>query len=164
MATFIGSSNFGDGGGRQVWNNQYGNLRGDRRHQLKLYGYYNFSWNGSAGVYAIAQSGQPWEIWDVEFYRDLLTAIGSSSTSDTARFAEPAGSRRTSSHYQVDLNYTQNFRLGDRYNVRVRADLFNVLDKQTGYDIEPRVGFSNLGEPRDFFDPRRLQILVGFQF
>ena len=32
-AIFIGSSNIGDGAGRQLWNMKYGNLRGDRRKQ-----------------------------------------------------------------------------------------------------------------------------------
>jgi hypothetical protein len=32
---FIGSSYLADGSGRQIWQNRYGNLRGDRRHQLK---------------------------------------------------------------------------------------------------------------------------------
>lgn len=157
--TFIGSSFIADGAGRQLWNFREGNLRGDRRHQLKLYGYYNFDWNGTAGVYAIYQSGQPWEIWDVEVYRDLT-----SSTSDTSRFAEPAGSRTTSSHYQIDLSYTQSFKFANRYTVQLRADLFNVTDRQTGYNIQNKRNSANFGEPRSFFEPRRLQLAVRFQF
>ncbi len=175
---FIGSSNLADGAGRQLWNDKYGNLRGDRRHQLKLYGYYNFPWNASAGAYAIYQSGQPWEAWNVLFYRRFT-----GSQSDTIRFgfcgppdpndpdnpcpnaqAEPAGNRRTSDHYQIDLNYTQNFELSDRFNFQVRADLFNVFDKQTGYNINPDQRSAGFGEPRDFFNPRRLQVMVKFEF
>ena len=156
---FVGSSFIADGAGRQLWNFREGNLRGDRRHQLKLFGYYNFDWNGSAGIYAIYQSGQPWEAWNVEIYRALT-----GSSSDTSRFAEPAGSRTTSDHYQVDLSYTQGFKLSDRYNIEVRADLFNVLDRQTGYNIQNKVNSANFGEPRDFFNPRRLQLLVKFEF
>jgi hypothetical protein len=156
---FIGSSFLADGAGRQIWDNRYGNLRGDRRHQLKVFGYHNFEWNGSVGAYAIFQSGQPWEPWSSEVYRDLTT-----STSDTSRFAEPAGSRTTSDHYQLDLNYTHNFGLGGRYNIQVRADLFNVFDKQTGYNIQNQVSLASFGEPRNFYDPRRLQLQVRFQF
>ncbi len=36
----LGSSNLADGPGRQLWDSKYGNLHGDRRHQLKLFGYY----------------------------------------------------------------------------------------------------------------------------
>jgi hypothetical protein len=158
-AIFIGSSFIADGAGRQLWNFREGDLRGDRRHLLKLYGFYNFDWNGSAGVYAIYQSGQPWEAWDVEVYRFFTT-----STSDTSRFAEPAGSRTTSDHYQIDLNYTQNFRFGGRYNVQLRADLFNAFDKQTGYNIQNKVNEGGFGDPRDFFNPRRLQLAVKLEF
>ncbi len=158
-ATFVGSSFIADGAGRQLWNFREGNLRGDRRHQLKLYGYYNFDWNGSAGAFFVFQSGQPWEAWNVEIYRDLT-----GSSSDTSRFAEPAGSRTTSSHYQLDLNYTQNFRVRSRYGFQVRADLYNVTDNQTGYNIQNKVNSAGFGEARSFFDPRRLQVAVKFSF
>lgn len=157
--TFIGSSNIADGPGRQLWNMKYGDLHGDRRHQLKLFGYYLLPWDASAGAYAVYQSGQPWEAWDVEVYRALTT-----STSNTIRFAEPAGSRRSPAHYQIDLNYTQNFKLGDRFGIRVRGDVFNVLDKQTGYAYQPVVSSASFGQPTDYFDPRRFQLSVTFEF
>lgn len=157
-AIFVGSSFLADGAGRQLWDNRYGNLRGDRRHQFKAFGSYNFDWNASAGFYAIYQSGQPWEAWDVEVYRDLT-----GSTSDTSRFAEPAGSRTTDDHYQLDLNYTHNFPIG-RYNVQLRGDVFNVFDNQTGYNIQNQVNSAGFGVPRTYFNPRRLQVAVRFEF
>ena len=156
---FIGSSNIADGAGRQLWNMKYGDLHGDRRHQLKVYGTYYLDWNGSVGAYAIYQSGKPWEAWNVEVYRQYT-----GSQSDTIRFAEPAGSRRSPDHYQLDLNYTQSFDLGDRYDVQVRLDVFNVFDKQTGYDYNPDQREASFGEPEKFFDPRRLQLAVKFGF
>jgi hypothetical protein len=165
---FIGSSFLADGAGRQVWDNRYGWLRGDRRHQVKLYGFYRLPWNASAGAYGIYQSGQPWEAWSFTPYTHLTT-----STSNVSRFAEPAGSRRTSDHYQVDLNYTQNFTLAGRYTVQLIGDLFNLFDKQTGYDIQnqgfdvrtdPPTPSATFGEPRRFFNPRRFQLAVRFQF
>jgi hypothetical protein len=156
---FIGSSFIADGAGRQLWDFRYGNLRGDRRHQIKMFGYYNFRWNGSAGAYAIYQSGEPWEAWNVEVYRNLT-----GSSSDTSRFAEPAGSRTTSDHYQVDLNYTQHFLFGGRYDFELRGDVFNVTDNQTGYNIQNKVNSAGFGEPRSFFNPRRFQLAVRFSF
>ncbi len=156
---FIGSSFISDGAGRQLWNFRYGNLRGDRRHQLKAYGYYNFDWNGSVGAYGIYQSGQPWEAWDVEVYRALT-----GSSSDTSRFAEPAGSRTTEAHYQVDLNYTQRFPFGDRYSFELRADVFNAFDNQTGYNIQNKRNSANFGSARTFFLPRRFQLAAKFTF
>ncbi len=161
---FVGSSNIADHAGRQLWDLKYGYLRGDRRNQLKAFGYYNLNWNASAGAFFVYQDGQPWETWDVEFYRDQLTSIGSGSTSDTIRFSEPAGSRRSDSHYQIDFNYTQNFNIGSRYLIKLRADLFNLFDNQTGYNIENRKNSAGYSDPRSFFRPRRLQLTVGFEF
>jgi hypothetical protein len=158
-AIFVGSSFIADGAGRQLWDFKYGDLRGDRRHQLKLYGFYELPWNANTGAFAIFQSGQPWEIWDVEVYRALT-----SSTSNTSRFAEPAGSRTADDHWQIDLNYTQDFPIGDRLNIQLRADLFNVFDEQTGYDIQPVRSAADFGQARRLFEPRRLQLAVRFEF
>jgi hypothetical protein len=155
---FIGSSFIGDGAGRQLWNFRDGNLRGDRRHMLKVYGYYQLNWNATAGAYAIYQSGQPWEMWSYEPYIALTT-----STSDSGRYAEPAGSRHSPDHYQLDLNYTQNIKL-QRYNVQLVGDLYNVFDKQTGYNYDPAFHSSTFGTPRNYWSPRLFQFTVRFQF
>lgn len=158
-ARFIGSSSIGDGMGRQPWNFKDGNLRGDRRHKLKMYGFYKFDFDATLGAFLVYQSGQPWEAWNVEYYwgqRDF--------ENDTIRFAEPAGSRTTDAHWQLDLNYTQNFRVGDSQNVQLRADLYNALDNQTGYNVNPDQRSSTFGDPRSYNTPRRLQLAVKYQF
>jgi hypothetical protein len=159
MNTFIGSSNIGDGAGRQLWNFKYGNLRGDRPHLLKVYGYRQLPWKASAGAFFVFQSGQPWQAQSYEPYRNLTT-----STSDSNRYAEPAGSQRSDAHWQVDLNYIQNIRLKGRLNLQLAADLFNVFNEQTGYDIEPQVHNSAFGTPRKYYDPRRFQLAARLQF
>lgn len=156
---FIGSSFIGDDAGRQLWNFREGRLRGDRPHMLKLYGFYGLMWNASVGAFMFAQSGHPWEAWSYEPYIALTN-----NTSDTSRFAEPAGSRRTDPHYQLDLNYTQNVRLGTRLNLQVAGDLFNVFNKQTGYTPQPGVHNSEFGKPRVYWDPRRFQLAARLQF
>ena len=154
---FIGSSNLADGRGRQLWNMKDGLLHGDRTHLLKLYGYYELTWNAAVGFYGLYQSGAPWETWDGSLY---------GYSSDTIRNAEPAGSRRSSAHYQLDLNYVQNFYFGstDRYAFQLRADLFNVFDNQTGYNIDPYIDNAGYATPRNYFNPRRLQLLAKFLF
>lgn len=157
---FIGSSNLADGAGRQIWDNKEGDLRGDRRHLLKVLGYYSLPWSATLGGFFVAQSGQPWEAWDYRAYQPLV----GSNTSDLIRNAEPAGTRLAPSHWQLDLNYTQNLRFGGRYNLIVAADLFNVFNKQTGYNFEPARNNSNFGNPRTYFSPRRLELNARFQF
>jgi hypothetical protein len=163
---FIGSSFIADGAGRQLWDFRDGDMRGDRRHMFKIYGSYtldfrvgNYQWDATVGGYLVAQSGQPWESWNYELYRALTT-----STSDTSRFGEPAGSRRTPAHAQLDLNYTQSFRLKDRYRAQIALDLFNVTNKQTGYNFQPSVHLASFGAPRNYFDPRRFQIALRLLF
>jgi hypothetical protein len=156
---FIGSSNIADGAGRQLWDFKDGDLRGDRTHLLKVYGYRRLGWNATFGAFVLAQSGQPWERWSLEPYRALTT-----STVETNRYAEKAGSRRSPAHWQLDLSYTQNFKVRGRGSFQVTADLFNVFDKQTGYSFEPRSLNSAFGTPRLFFDPRRLQVAARFMF
>jgi hypothetical protein len=156
---FIGSSNIADGAGRQLWDFKEGRLRGDRPHLVKVYGYYQVPWRASIGAYAFAQSGQPWEGWSVEPYRALTT-----STDVTNRYAEPAGSRRAPSHYQLDLNYTQDFRIQQRLKLQIVGDLFNVFNKQTGYDFQPNMQSTSFNTPRAYFDPRRFQIAARLQW
>jgi len=154
---FIGSSSLADGRGRQLWNMKDGLLHGDRTHLLKLYGFYDLNWNAAVGFYGLYQSGQPWETWDG-------TPYGYSS--DTIRFVEKAGKNRSSAHYQLDLNYVQNFYFGGsgRYNVQLRADLFNVFNTQTGYNVDPYIDNAGYGKPRNYFNPRRLQLMAKFIF
>jgi hypothetical protein len=156
---FIGSSNIADGAGRQLWDFKEGELRGDRPHLLKLYGYRHLAWNGTVGLFTVFQSGQPWEMWSFEPYRTLTT-----STVETNRYAEPAGSRRSPMHWQLDLNYTQNFKLRGRATFQLVADCFNVFDKQTGYSFEPRRANSAFGTARLNFDPRRVQVAARVMF
>jgi hypothetical protein len=136
-AIFIGSSNIGDAAGRQLWDNKYGNLRGDRRNVLKVNGTYTLPWRATTGAFFLYQSGQPFQIESALAYRNLTT-----STSDTNRYAEPAGSRKSPAHHQLDWNYTQNVPIGHGLNFQLVADVFNVFNKQTGYNYETRIGTS----------------------
>ena len=156
---FVGSSNIADGAGRQMWDNRLGTLRGDRPHAFKMYGSYFLPWRANAGFFVMAQSGQPWERWSYEPYRTLTT-----STTDTNRFEEPAGSRRTSPHAQLDLKYTQNLPLRARLNAQLDIDLFNVTNAQTGYNPQPSVHSAVFGGARNFYDPRRVQVAFRLQF
>ncbi|HVR42743.1 MAG TPA: carboxypeptidase-like regulatory domain-containing protein [Thermoanaerobaculia bacterium] len=158
QSIFIGSSNIADAAGRQIWDNKYGDLRSDRPHLLKVYGYYSLPWNATAGAYGVFQSGHAWEAWAHQPYSHLT-----GSTSDTNRYAEPAGSRRTDSHYQVDVSYTQNIPLAG-VNLQLIADIFNLTDNQTGYNPQPSLNSSQFGVSRSHYAPQRFQLAVRLQF
>jgi hypothetical protein len=156
---FIGSSNIGDGAGRQLWNFKEGRLHGDRPHALKMYGYYSLGWNATVGGFFTAQSGQIWEATSVQPYVQYT-----SSTSATNRYAEPAGSRRTDAWYLLDLNYIQNIPLGGRYRMQAIVDLYNVFNSQTGYNYVSNLQSTLFNTPQSFLSPRRVQISAKFQF
>jgi len=44
------------------------------------------------------------------------------------------------------------------------VDLFNVFNKQTGYNINPQAHSSTFGEARNYYDPRRVQIAFRVRF
>lgn len=134
-AIFIGSSNIGDGAGRQLWDFKYGDLRGDRRHVVKFTTGYDLPWRATVGAFGLYQSGQPYQLESVLPFRPLT-----GSTSDTNRYAEPAGRRKTPAHHQVDLKYTQDLPSFAGVTFQVIADVFNLYDKQTGFDYETRIG------------------------
>ena len=85
-------------------------------------------------------------------------------SSSTSRYAEAAGSRRGASHWQMDLNYTQNYALSDGVTLKFRADVYNAFNKQTGYNYDPVKSDTNFGNPRSFYNPRRLQLSIGLTF
>jgi hypothetical protein len=39
-----------------------------------------------------------------------------------------------------------------------------LFDKQTGYNYQPSIHSATYGEPRSFFDPRRLEMTLRFEF
>lgn len=132
---FIGSSNIADSAGRQLWDFKEGDLRGDRRHVAKIRGVYSLPWNATAGAFGVWQSGQPYQLESVLPYRAFT-----GSTSDTNRYAEPAGRRRSPSQYNVDFNYTQNIGLPRGLNLQLAFDVFNLTNNQVGYNYETRIG------------------------
>ena len=148
QATFIGSSNIGDSWYGQLWGSfTDGNLRANRTWQVKSYGAYEFPWDASLGYLAYYQSGHTWaHQWASTFY------------------LEPRGSRETPSHFQLDLNYSQRVNITDDYGLLLRLDVFNVFDKQTGYNPQPRYDDSELGVYRSHENPRRVQLTASISF
>ena len=150
---FIGSSNIGDGAGRQLWDMKLGRLRGDRPFAMKLFGTYQLDWHASVGAFFVAQSGQPWETHSYLPYAALTT-----STSNTDRYSEPAGSHRSAFHNQLDLNYTQELPFLQRYRAGVVFYVYNVFNKQTGYNVDPNFNSATYAQPISFYDPVRLEM------
>ena len=111
----------------------------------------SLNWNATAGAYLVAQSGQPWESWSYEPYISLTT-----STSDTARFAEPAGSRRDRRTLAARSELHAERPARGPINLQLAADLFNVNNRQTGYNFQPSVHDSTFNHAARLLRPAAL--------
>ena len=52
----------------------------------------------------------------------------------------------------------------DRFNIQLRGEVFNVMDNQTGYNIQNKFNSAEYGTPRTYYRPRRFQLTAAFQF
>ena len=156
---FIGSSFIADGAGRQLWDFSDGDMRGDRRHVVKVYGYYSLKWDATVGAYAFAQSGQPWETWSYE---------PPSRSPPTPPTPHGTRTRRVETHESARtarLEIRPELPPGPHVRFQIDADLFNVFNGQTGYNVNPGAHAGPaFGVARNFFDPRRFQIAARMRF
>ena len=111
------------------------------------------------GFYAIAQSGQPWETHSFQPYAALTTC-----TSNTDRYAEPAGSHRAPSHAQLDLNYTQDVPFLKRYQRRDRRLCVQRVQLADRLQHPAELQRGRLRQPHSFFDPRRIELTLRLIF
>jgi hypothetical protein len=168
---YLGSSQIADGAGRQLWNNKYGNLSGDRRHKLKVFGSYDLPWQAKVGAYFIYQSGQPWQLNNWTIYQKDIDAEAAHGVDITDRedynaYGEAAGSRVTPAHWQLDLTYTQTFWKTKRYRLEGQVDIFNVFNRQTEYNFYANVNDNpaRVGLAVSAMNPRRAQFSIKFLF
>ena len=60
----------------------------------------------------------------------------------------------------MDLSYRQRIDTLFGLEATLRADLFNVFDRQTAYNMNPYSRDPTFGLPRSRFNPRRLLLSV----
>ena len=114
--------------------NSYGPLSGDRKHQLKANGSYEFpEWGLSIGASAFYLSGTP------------ISAMGASDldpyfyTGRWELFHFPRGSQgRTPDTTQLDLNLVYTKSISKLVTLRAMLDITNVLDSQTTTAVDQR--------------------------
>jgi len=115
-------------------------------------------------VIALTDLAADRQLCPVEDFRKCVREVLLRKGSEILSYGEPAGSRQTDAHYQLDLSYTQNFPIGDRFNILLRGEVFNVTDNQTGYNMQPMENSAGFAEPQDYIRPRRFQVTAAFQF
>jgi hypothetical protein len=146
-----------------------GNLPGDRRHNIKVYGAYAITENLVMGANLAIAAGRPW------------TALGAGYTPDPDKYQYGAtywvGDKKFSRGamgttpwtVKLDLNLTYNYHFDDQ-KIRVSLDVFNVFDAQTATrfnesaevaanDDNPSFGLTQSRQA-----PRRVQLTAAYDF
>lgn len=147
--------------------NSLGRLSGDRTHQFKGNGYYEWDFGLTLGASFTYTSGTP--------VNRLGKATLYSGYEDRYElFLAPRGSEgRTPDTTRLDLNLSYAFKIHDRQQVRLMLDIANVLNSQTATALDQRynlngtdVGQSNLyfKAPTTFQAPRSIRVGVRYSF
>jgi outer membrane receptor for ferrienterochelin and colicin len=116
-----------------------GPLSNDRRHQLKLSGYYVFPFGLSVGTTAYYRTGTP------------LTRYGYSDAYGRYEFflTDRGGEGRTPSNYEMDLHLGYPIPIGP-VKVNLLLDVFNLFNVQRAVLLDQRYGF----QEADNFEPK----------
>jgi hypothetical protein len=161
----------------QLMDGAFGYLPNDRRHKVKLWGSYQVSDRLLVGGNFRMQSGRPINAFGIghpdgtpsygdTFY--LTTDFGDPAVEGDETFAYvPRGTAgRTDWITQVDLSAIYSFDWGDRADVELRAEVFNLFDAESATEVyefaENRPDQFRL--PQRFQRPRYVRIGAAIRF
>jgi hypothetical protein len=154
----------------QLMDGAYGYLPNDRRHKLKLWGTFHATDRLLLSANLFVQSGRPRNAFGAQ-HPDGPIPYG-----DTYYLVQPDGSLefsprgsygRTDTTSQVNVTAIYRFDLGDRANVELRAEVFNLFDSDTPTEVGEHVernGFGGFGVPKAYQQPRYLRFGAAVRF
>ncbi len=158
----------------QLMDGSFGFLPNDRRHKLKVFGNYRLSERLVLGGNMLIQSGRPINNFGVD-HPDGRPGYGATyylTDPDTGELRQvPRGSvGRTPWVVQLDLSAMYSFSLGDKAEVELRAEVFNVLNAanpievyETG-EIDAGISDPRFGLPTSYQRPRYLRLGASIRF
>ncbi|GLH70056.1 membrane protein [Geothrix rubra] len=143
--------------------NSYGNLSGDRKHQVKANGSYQWDSGWSLGATLTYQTGTP------------ISRLGyHDGYGRYELFLTPRGTEgRTPDTTRLDTSLAYQMKLAGKNRVRIVLEVTNLLDSQTATVIDQRYNFaqsdvgqtnSNYRGPFDFQAPRSVRLGVRYSF
>jgi hypothetical protein len=130
----------------QLMDGALGYLPNDRRHKLKFWASYQASDRLTLGTNFLLQSGRPINAFGeghpdgTPDYGDtfyLTTDVGDPAVEGDETFLRvPRGTAgRTDWVTRIDLSAIYSFNLGDRADIELRADVFNILNAQSVQEV-----------------------------
>jgi len=161
---WIGTSWSETGGYSSLYNNPnshvnaFGSIGEERQHQFKLTGIVKGPFGINISGYFRYLSGWPHARWvssghlDLGFWEWIK--------------AEPVGAYRVDPVVILDLRLEKEFRLGERYSIRVFADMFNILNNNNAwwlYDTSSNPS-REFREMTSITDPRVFRLGAKFSF
>jgi len=148
--------------------NSAGRLSGDRTHQIKGNGYYEWESGFTLGASFTYATGTPINRLG---YADQVQPF---PYTRYELFLTPRGSEgRTPDTMRLDMNLGYSFKLDKKQQVRLMLDVTNVLNSQTALTVDQRYNFSGLDvgqtnpyfkAPTTFQAPRSVRMGVRFSF
>ncbi|HJU84605.1 MAG TPA: TonB-dependent receptor [Holophagaceae bacterium] len=149
--------------------NNNGPLSGDRRHQFKANGYYEWDFGLSLGASFRYQSGTP------------ITRLGNADTvlpfpydGRWEVFLTPRGAEGTTpATSQLDLNLAYDLKMPGKNRLRFMLDIFNLLDSQKTVAVDQRYNKSgaDVGQTNPYYlngilfqTPRSIRVGVRYSF
>jgi hypothetical protein len=109
--------------------NRYGYLRDHRAHRFKLNGFiyikgdWNIAFDGSyASAFTWEPQSYPWEIQDPSFWYGVY-------------YVEPRGSREGFSAYNLDLQLSKGFTIGNRVRLVAIGSVYNTFSSENAIAV-----------------------------
>jgi len=132
---------------QSLLNNTYGRLPNDRPHQFKFNGSYRTPWKLMISGNFYAQSGVPFnqliphpiygnnEGFQVQRGTAIIPAVAAVEPG-FPNFVNRTGSNRTPSTYNLDMGVYYPIKLGEKMDLRLSADWFNVFNMQRAVTLD----------------------------
>lgn len=154
----------------QLMDGAFGYLPNDRRHKVKLWASYQVSDRLTVGGNLFMQSGRPINAFG-ESHPDGTPSYGDTFyllNSDTGEFTfVPRGTAgRTPWITQIDLSAIYSFNWGDRADIELRAEVFNLLNADATREVYEfaEITAEQFRLPTSFQRPRYIRIGAALRF
>jgi len=152
-AVYYQSSWVGDGPGLYPEEpNRTGRLYGDRPHVVKIFSTWQLLHNTIVGAYFRAQSGHAWQALERCYWGPYLA------------YHEPAGSRRTPTWYNLDLQLQHILSLYGKYRMTLELRAMNLFNNQTVLEYDARYDMPTFLKPISYAEPGRFIFTVHVNF
>ncbi|MEJ2189406.1 MAG: TonB-dependent receptor [Acidobacteriota bacterium] len=138
--------------------NRYGYLDDHRAHRLKLNGYFNITGNWTIAFDTFWASPFTWAPYENGYDNPEVPYGG--------HFLEPRGSREANSNYQLDLQLTKGFQIGQT-RLELIGSVFNVFNSEQPTAVCSHIsgcGQYEMGEPGEWQIPRRYEAGLRLEF